>query len=278
MVNHPERVIRQVTSIFLLSNPVNSSCARIEHQVNGDPGNSGGNPAAGTRSGSWDPGPSRRPGHPPEGDDVRPASGHPGGGDADGQCSARGGDHRRAPQSRGALDFPWSAGHGGGGMVPGIPAGNGVARGRLPPRSRPGRAVGEGSRGPGAGRQDVPRKPGDPRPSWPRPRPHAVLAEVVLPVQPAPPGHRRPGRLEAGAQAAAGHLVLAVRRADRAGSGCPWAGRPGGPVRGRAHRAPRGAPGLVVPGPGGDRARRSAPPRARGHRRARLQPGAAGRR
>ena len=48
MVNHPERVMYQVTLIFFHSNSVNPLCARIEHQVNKNPGNSGENLAAGT--------------------------------------------------------------------------------------------------------------------------------------------------------------------------------------------------------------------------------------
>jgi hypothetical protein len=59
MIDHPERMMNQVTSIFFHSDSVNLLCARIEHQVNRNPGNSGENPAVGTRSGSWDLGPSQ---------------------------------------------------------------------------------------------------------------------------------------------------------------------------------------------------------------------------
>ena len=48
-----------------------------------------------------------------------------------------------------------------------------------------------------------------------RPRTHGILAEVVLSLQPAPPGQRRPGRLEAGPQEAAYQPVLTGQRADR---------------------------------------------------------------
>ena len=51
----------------------------------------------------------------------------------------------------------------------------------------------------------------------------------------------------------------------------PGAG-PAAAVRGGTHRGPRPRPGLVDPGIRGDRPRRPAPRRARGHRRARVRP------
>ena len=98
------------------------------------------------------------------------------------------------------------------------------------------------------------------------------LAEVVLSLQPAPPGQRRPARLEAGKQEAAHQPVLTVQRADhgtRPGTG------PGAAVRGGTHRDPHPWPGLVDPGIRGERPRRSAPQRTRGRRGARVRPGPA---
>ena len=46
----------------------------------------------------------------------------------------------------------------------------------------------------------------------------------------------------------------------------------GAPVRGRTHRSPHPRPALVDPGIRGDRARRSAAQRTRGHRRGRVRP------
>ena len=116
----------------------------------------------------------------------------------------------------------------------------------------------------------VPRGPEGPGGGGPRPRPHGVLAEVVLSLQPAPPGQRRPGRLEAGTQEAVHQPVLTGQRADlgaRRGAGRRAA------VRGGTHRGPHARPGLVDPGIPDDRPRRSAPQRTPGHRRARVRRG-----
>ena len=50
--------------------------------------------------------------------------------------------------------------------------------------------VGKGPRGRGTGGEGVPRQPGNPRSAGTRLRTHAVLAEVVLSVQPARSGQR----------------------------------------------------------------------------------------
>ena len=88
---------------------------------------------------------------------------------------------------------------------------DGGTRGHLPSGSVVAWAVGEGPRGRGTGGEGLPRKPGPPRGGGPGPRAPGVLAEVVLSLQPAPPGQRRPGRLAAGAQAAA-HQPVPIGR------------------------------------------------------------------
>ena len=84
------------------------------------------------------------------------------------------------------------------------------------PGSAVARAVGEGPRRRGTGGEGVPREPGNPGSGRTRSRTHGVVAEVVLSLQPAPPGQRRPGRLETGTQAAANQPVLTGLRADAA--------------------------------------------------------------
>ena len=99
--------------------------------------------------------------------------------------------HRSSPQPRGALDLPGPAGGRGGGMVRPVPGPDGGTRGHLSAGSAAARAVGEGPRGPGAGGEGLPREPGNPA-GGPRPRPHAVLAEVVLSLHPPGPGSAGP--------------------------------------------------------------------------------------
>src|SRR6266536_3277744 len=145
-------------------------------------------------------------------------------------------------------------------MVRAVPGTSGVTRGLLSPGSAIARAVGEGPRGRGTGGEGVPREPGNPRGAGPCPRTSGVLATRTycgefhlaprLPAQP----------------------VLAGQRADR-GAG-HWAARGAG-VRGGTHRSTYAWPGLVDPGIRGDRPRRAAPHRTRGHRRARVRPGPA---
>ena len=138
-------------------------------------------------------------------------------------------------------------------MVRAVPGHEAVTPGQLPAGSAVARAVGEGPRGPGTGREGIPREPGNPGGAGPGPRPHGVLAEVVLSLQPARPGQRRPGRLEAGTQDAAHQPVLTGQRADRG------ARARGGPSsRGARWNSPRSAPAASTGGPWASR--RPAPP------------------
>lgn len=100
-------------------------------------------------------------------------------------------------------------------MVQPIPGNDRVTPGHVPAGSVAARAVGEGPRGRGTGGEGLPRQPGDPPGARPRSRTPESLAEVVLSLQPAPPGQRRSGRLAAGPQEAANQPVLTGQRAGR---------------------------------------------------------------
>src|SRR5271165_2265195 len=134
-------------------------------------------------------------------------------------------------------------------MVQPVPGNDRVTRGHLPAGSAAARVVGEGPRGPGTGGEGLPRQPGDPPGAGTRPRTPGSLAEVVLSLQPAPPGQRRSGRLAAGPQEAANQPVLTGQRPGRGRR--PRAGRRAA-VRGGTHRGPHPRSGLVDPGLGGD--------------------------
>ena len=125
-----------------------------------------------------------------------------------------------------------------------FPASRGITRGHLSAGSAVFRAVGEGPRGRGAGGEGLPRQPGNPRGTRPRPRTPGVLAEVVLSGQPAHARQRRPAQLAAGAQAAADQPV---RAGQRAGPDARRQGRAGS--RGARWNSPRSAPAARTGGP-----------------------------
>jgi hypothetical protein len=141
------------------------------------------------------------------------------------------------------------------------------------PRARSRRARRSGGaglpRGRGAGGEGLPRQPGSPQAGRARPRTPGVLAEVVLPLQPAQPRQRQPARLDAGTQTAAHQPVLTGQRADR---GTRRGAGPAAAVRGGTHRSPHERPALVDPGLRGDRPRASTPQRTPGRRSARVRP------
>ena len=106
--------------------------------------------------------------------------------------------HRRSPQPGGALDLPGPAGGRGGRVVRAVPGQDGVPPGHLPPGSA---VAGLSVKLRGGGALEVKAYRGSPGilevPG--RARGHLQgLAEVLLSLQPAQPGQRRPGRLATG--------------------------------------------------------------------------------
>src|SRR6478672_1443215 len=99
--------------------------------------------------------------------------------DDDGRTAGEPG-HQGSSQPGGALDLTRAADGRGGRLVRAFPGRDEAGGGRLPAGSAPARALGEGTRGTGAGGKDVLREPRAAGAGRARPRPPGVLAQVVL--------------------------------------------------------------------------------------------------